>query len=153
MRRYHGNETVEAGIYFNLRELAFRSLDEEGRLPGDAAATWTRVPAVVLLTVAPLVGLLFVMFLPLVGFLMLGMVALRWAGEHAAEALEGTVRVLRPAWQPALSFLGRGRRKAAAERLRPAAPDAWADEVRAEVAPEGEPAAAALDADPEEELL
>ena len=152
MTRYHGNEIVDAGIYLNVRELAFKSLDEEGRLPGDAAAVWRRVPAMVLLVVAPVVGLLFVVFLPLIGFLMLGMVALRWAAGHAAEALTGTVRVLRPAWQPALSFLGRGRRRAPAERARDERPDAWADEVRAEVVADGEPNPPALDLDPEEDL-
>ena len=127
MTKYHGNDRVGPGIYFNVRELEFRSVEDEARLPGGADAIWRPVPAVVMLAAAPVLGLAFVMFLPLIGFLMLGWLVVGWVGRQAMPAVLAFGRVLRPAWQPAMAYFGRG--KAAA----PAAPprrDPWAEAMR-----------------------
>lgn len=145
MTRYHGNDTVEPGTYLNLRRMRVEAMEEEGRLPGDGAAVWRRVPETMLLVAAPFVGLLYVIFLPLIGFLMLGKVVAEWAARHVADALDATVRVLRPAWQPAVAFLGRGRRTRKGDKAREERPDAWADAARAAAAEE-----VAEDADAEE---
>lgn len=134
MTRYRGNDMVEAGTYLNLRRLRAETLEEAGRLPGDGATAWRRVPETMLLVAAPFVGLLYVIFLPLIGFLMLGKVVAEWAAGQVADALGATVRVLRPAWQPAVAFLGRGRRKREGETAREERPDAWAEAARAEAA-------------------
>jgi hypothetical protein len=65
------------------------------------------VPMLLMLALAPLLGLAFVIFLPFIGFAM----AFRLAGEKAIEAggraaAQGA-RVLRPGWAPALAFLAR----------------------------------------------
>jgi len=129
MKRYHGNEKVGPGIYFNVRELVFRSVEDEGRLPGGETDVWRQVPALVMLVLAPVLALAYVIFLPLVGFLMLGGLALGWLGRQLLHAVRAAGRVLSPAWQPALAFLGRGRKKEDAERAKPEA-DLWAAEVR-----------------------
>jgi hypothetical protein len=134
MTQYHGDDTVEPGTYLNLRRLRVETLEEKGRLPGDGAAVWRRVPETMLLVAAPFVGLLYVVFLPLIGFLMLGKVVAEWAAAQAADALGATVRVLRPAWQPAVAFLGRGRRTPEGEDAREERPDPWAETARAAAA-------------------
>jgi hypothetical protein len=133
MTRYHGNDKVGPGIYLNVRELAFRSVDDEGRLPGGPEQVWRPVPAPVMLVAGPLIGLVFVMFLPLIGFLMVGGLVLGWLGRQALPAFAAFGRVLQPAWEPALAFLGRGKaaREAADGADRPA--DPWADQVRQEL--------------------
>jgi len=135
MRHYNGNEKVGPGIYFNAKELVFRSLEEEGRLPGDEDTTWRPVPVVVMLLAGPVLGLLYAMFLPFIGFAMLAAVVLGWVGRQLLPMLDGATRVLRPAWEPALAFLGRGKtRKPTAKAPAPARKDdEWADEVRAEL--------------------
>lgn len=129
MTKYHGNDEVGPGIYFNLRELAFRSVEDAERLPGGPEQVWRRVPALAMLAAGPIVGLVFVMFLPLIGFLMLAGVVLGWLGRQLAAAFGALGRVLRPAWQPALAFLGRGR----AKKAEAPKPDPWAEEVRAKL--------------------
>jgi hypothetical protein len=148
MTRYHGNDTVEAGTYLDLHALRVETLEEKGRLPGDGATVWRRVPELGLLVAAPFVGLIYVVFLPLIGFLMLGKVVAEWAARQAADALGATVRVLRPAWQPAVAFLGRGKRtgRRGRARVHTERPDPWADRVREEVA-EDAPEQAAAEAD------
>lgn len=129
--RYHGNQVVDPGIYLNLRELSFKSMDEEGRLPGGEDAVWRRVPVLVMLIAAPVISIVYFIFLPLVGFLMLaGVVGLKLyaLGKHAANAM---VPVLRPAWQPARAFLSRGKPRKEARREEKAK-DEWAEGARRE---------------------
>jgi hypothetical protein len=136
-KRYHGNQVVDPGIYLNLRELTFKSMDEEGRLPGGEDAVWRRVPVLVMLVAAPVISIVYFIFLPLVGFLMLaGVVGLKLyaLGKQAVAAM---VPVLRPAWQPARAFLSRGK-PAKARAAETKAKDEWADEARREAAESAE---------------
>lgn len=131
MKTYRAHDRVEPGIYFNARHLRFKSMEDQGHLPTDVDGEWRRVPALALLVVGPLLGLAYAVFLPLIGFAMVGGALLRKAGELATEAAAASVRVLTPAWQPARAFLARrrhARAKATAER------DAWAEEARRELA-------------------
>lgn len=132
MRHYNGNEKVAPGIYFNASELVFRSVEEEAALGGGEETTWRAVPVVVMLLAGPVLGLLYAMFLPFIGFAMLAAVTLGWVGKVVRPMLLASTRVLRPTWEPALAFLGRGKAKAAAKA--PAKnEDPWAEEVRAEL--------------------
>ena len=45
MKRYTGSEMVEPGLYFNPRQLSFKSVDEEGPLPGSTDEVYRRVPS------------------------------------------------------------------------------------------------------------
>jgi len=66
----------------------------------------------------------------MVGWLLVGKVA-----ELAADAAGASLRVLRPAWQPAYSFLTRTKAgKRGAKRAEKK--DVWAEEVRKEAAPD-----------------
>jgi hypothetical protein len=127
MKTYRGHQLVEPGIYFNARQLTFKSLDDDGRLPGGEVDVWRRVPALALLIVGPLMGLAYAIFLPLIGFAMVGGALLRKAGELAVEAGHATGRVLRPAWQPARAFFSR-RRKAKGKAA--PAKEGWLDDVK-----------------------
>lgn len=132
MKTYRAHQNVEPGIYFNPRHLSFKSMDEEGRLPATPEGTWHRVPALALLVVGPLMGLAYAIFLPLIGFAMLGGVILRKAGELGLEAAHASTRVLRPAWQPARAFFSRGRKRRT-EADKDTAPDSWAEEAEREM--------------------
>lgn len=125
MTTYTGNQIVEPGLYYAVAPFKLTSVDERGPLPGGEARTYQRVPMLAMLALAPLLGLAFVIFLPFIGFAMV----FRLAGEMAVEAggrvaTEG-VRVLRPAWAPALAFLART--KPVKPGAPAAPPDAWAD--------------------------
>ena len=137
MKTYYSNDTVTEGIYFNARHVCFKSMDEDGRLPADPAGTWHRVPALALLVIGPLMGLAYAIFLPLIGFAMVGGLVLRKAGELAVEAGHASTRVLRPAWQPARAFLSRGRSRRPGETKReetkPEEKDRWAEDVEREL--------------------
>ena len=125
MRRYRGTETVEPALYFNVRQLSFRSMQERGLLPGREEETWYRVPTLALLVVGPILGLAFVVFLPLIGFAMVGWLLAEKATRLAAEATRAAVRVLRPGWEPSLAFLSRSKPAKTTVHT-----DAWAEAAR-----------------------
>ncbi len=137
MTRYHGHQNVEPGIYFNFRHLQFRSLDEQGRLPGDERQIWRRVPVLAMLIAGPLAGAVYAIFLPLIGFLMLAGIVLRAAARLAGELAGAASRVLRPAWQPANAFLGRSK-TGTEERAEDAEADGWEEKADRELDDEGE---------------
>ncbi len=121
MTRYHGGETVGAGAYFNAAEWSFKVLSDEGTLPGTTADEYRAVPPIAMLVVGPMLGLAYAIFLPFIG---LAMVA--WAAvEKTGHVLAAGARVARPAWQPAMSFLTRGKKGKAAAHT-----DAWAEEAK-----------------------
>lgn len=135
MTRHRAHEHVEPGIYFNLRKVAFASMEDDGRLPGTDGDVYHRVPAVAMLVVGPLVGLAYFVFLPLVGFAMLGALIARKAWELTRDLVRAGTRSLAPAWQPARAFFTLGRRTRTADRP---ADDAWATAVARELGREPE---------------
>jgi hypothetical protein len=81
MRTYKGNEMAPAGLYWNRREWTLNIVKGPAdRLPGDDTGRFWRLPAAALLLVAPVMGLGFILFLPLAGFLLLGELILEKAG-------------------------------------------------------------------------
>ena len=121
MTRHHGGETVQAGAYFNAKALSFKVLDDEETLPGTAADEYVALPMAAMLVVGPALGLVYAIFLPFIGLAMAAWVVL----EKAGDVLATGARVMRPAWQPALSFLTRGKKGTKAGRR-----DAWAEEAK-----------------------
>ena len=109
MKTYTGRQTVEAGIYLNTKTFAVQMLDKTGTLDGTELETYRRIPMVLMLAAAPVLGLAYVMFLPFIGFAtvlhLMGTKTLQLAGDAATEG----VRVLRPSWAPALAFLTRSK--------------------------------------------
>jgi len=129
MKRYNGNQKVAPGLYFNLRHLSLVPLEAEGLLGGTPEETWIRVPSLAFLVVGPVLGLAYVIFLPFVGFWMLGRLVLSKLGLAVEDGLAAGARVLGPSWEPARAFLSRHR-----SRVRPLPKrDRWAEEVAREL--------------------
>ena len=133
MKRYTGSEMVEPGLYFNPRQLSFKSVDEEGPLPGSTDEVYRRVPILVLLVVGPILGLVYAVFLPFIGFAMVTSLLGVKAVQLAGGAVRGAVRVLRPGWEPSMAFLSRS----TPTKTKREAPDEWAEDVRKKLDPPG----------------
>lgn len=105
MLRHYGGTRVKCGYYWNPAKWEVVTVPKEGgRLPGGAEERHFRVPIVLLLLLAPVMGGLYVVFLPFIGFYMI----LRLAGRKAAEALQRAlvevVTTLIPAWRPGEAY-------------------------------------------------
>ena len=71
MARYTGGNKVSGGYYWNVRGWSVEVVGEEGgTLPGDASARYVRVPFPLLFVLVPLMGGIFLVFLPFIGFAM-----------------------------------------------------------------------------------
>ena len=131
MTTYTGTQTVEAGLYLNTTTFDVATMDANGTLPGTAQETYRRIPMLLMLAAAPLLGLAFVMFLPLIGFgMMLHLVGTK-TRQLVTEAATAGVRVTQPSWAPALAFLTRSKpaKPVTAEKATTETPDAWKDDV------------------------
>ncbi len=73
MAKHTGGMQVAGGYYWNPRKWEVEVVASEGgRLKGAADARYVKLPFPVLFVVIPLLGALFLMFLPLVGFALFG---------------------------------------------------------------------------------
>jgi len=90
MKNNNGGNKVPAGFYFNKKnwEIVTVSGKKGGVLPGGAEAGYLKIPAVVMLAAAPVLGAAFVIFLPVIGFALL-----------AGAAFKKTVKPLAPSAQ------------------------------------------------------
>ena len=136
MKRYRGREKVEAGVYVNAKQLSFKSLEEPGRLPGTEQDEYWQVPPVALLLAGPILGLVYVIFLPFVGLVMVAWIITASLAEAAAAPAMAFLRVLRPAWQPATAFLSRVKAARKGKKR-----DAWLEKAKKELENEGKNAA------------
>ena len=82
MFRHKGGDIVKGGFYWNQAQWHLENVDGKvGMLPGTEEARYARVPTLALFVLAPLMGALFVVFLPFIGFaLLIGMVVARAMG-------------------------------------------------------------------------
>lgn len=104
MTRYHGEDRVKGGLYWNLTRWQIVTIDGDGGvLPGEAETRYVRVPALMMLVLGPIMGGLYVMFLPFIGFAMIlgtgGAKLLAMAhmtGYHAEDKVKGGLY-----WSPA----------------------------------------------------
>jgi hypothetical protein len=88
MATINGNSKVNGGYYLSLSKLAIEVVGEGGgTLPGPADARYVAVPFPLLFLVTPVIGLAFLMFLPLIGFILLAQAtALKISGRVFKEA-------------------------------------------------------------------
>ncbi len=122
MTKYSGGAKVDGGYYWNVGSWKVEVVPEEGgTLPGEAR--YVKVPFPLLFVVVPLMGALFLMFLPFIGFaLLVHAIARKVTGgvKAQATALAATVS---PGWAPGAAHLtgkpgegdGKGEAKATPE--------------------------------------
>jgi hypothetical protein len=131
MTAYTGTQDVEPGLYLNVRTFRLTTVERLGPLPGTENDKFRRVPMLLMLAAAPLVGLAYVIFLPLIGFVAVGALAGGKVVQFAAVAADHAGRARRPAWAPMLAFLSRSKPAPTppAEVEAAPEPDAWSESV------------------------
>ncbi len=100
MTTYQSGAAVRSGYYFNpVRWHVEPIANDGGKLP-DVPGRWIKVPTPVALLLVPILGATFLMFLPLIGFVMLfravGASFIRVFGASATDL----AATMSPGWQP-----------------------------------------------------
>jgi K+-transporting ATPase c subunit len=109
-----GGYKAEAGTYWNMMNGERVDLDQAGVLPGDAGTKYIKAPMAVMLAAAPVIGLIFAVFLPFIGIVM----SVAQAGRKLAEGVTGAAAGSASfGWRPIEAYLaGRKRKKEAREK-------------------------------------
>jgi hypothetical protein len=107
MKTYEGNSKVKSGYYFSTSTLAVEVIGEDGgRLPGAAATRYYSVPFPLLFLVIPVVGLAFLMFLPFIGFALLGVALARGVTGRLHEGAGALAATVAPPQATGAAYLG-----------------------------------------------
>jgi hypothetical protein len=107
----NGGQTVTAGTYWNLSNGSRVQMEQAGVLPGSGTTRYIKAPVAVMLMAAPVIGLVFAVFLPFIGIVMTLNLIGKKLVEGVASAAAGSVSF---GWRPIEAYLaGRKTKKAA----------------------------------------
>jgi hypothetical protein len=115
-----GGHAAAAGTYWNLANGSRTDMQAEGILPGGAEMKYIKAPVVVMLAAAPLLGLLFAVFLPFIGIVMAVQLAAKKVGGGLKEAAAASTSF---AWRPIEAYLMGRKRKKAVQKEKPGKKD------------------------------
>jgi len=116
----NGGQTAKAGTYWNLSNGSRVQMEQEGVLPGSGTTRYIKAPVAVMLMAAPVIGLVFAVFLPFIGIVMTLNLVGKKLIERAAAVATGSVSF---GWRPIEAYLA-GRKMKKAERTKRAEKDA-----------------------------
>ena len=110
MARHIGGSPAQSGYYWNLRNWSITPIPRPGGfLPGGPRDRFLKVPTLAVLMLMPILGGLFVVFLPVIGFVLLA----HALGKKAAALIHGGAQdlasTMTPGWRPGEAHLtGKG---------------------------------------------
>lgn len=137
MKRYHGGEAVPKGVYLNLNTWEFTQLyEDKPMLPGAKETSYFKTPAPAMVVAGPLAGLVFIIFLPLIGIVgALSFLAYKM-GRLAVTLGPKVVQPLAIAWKPGVAYFTRrgGARNNTGDRPGKSLEDKTINEIADEIA-------------------
>jgi len=106
-----GGHTVKAGTYWNMANGNRVQMEQEGALPGSGTTRYIKAPVAVMLMAAPVIGLLFAVFLPFIGIAMTLSLIGKKLANTVTEAAAGSMSF---GWRPIEAYLAGKKRKSEA---------------------------------------
>ena len=101
MARFDGGSRVPGGYYWNPGQWSVTPVAKDGEmLPGSASDRYLRIHWLVALLLAPLLGGLFVVFLPFIGFAMFFQWVFHKVTGTAREGARDLAATVTPGWRP-----------------------------------------------------
>ncbi|HSN13853.1 MAG TPA: hypothetical protein VLT61_04425 [Anaeromyxobacteraceae bacterium] len=125
MARYVGGMKVGGGYYWNPRTWEVHTVAAEGGvLPGSERAHFARIPFPLLFVVVPVMGALFLVFLPVIGFALLAQALVKRVVGGVKTGAEDLAANVTPGWAPgAAHFTGKPGEEKKGEGEAKAAPE------------------------------
>ena len=107
MTTYRGNQKVKSGYYFSTSTLGVEVISEDGGTPpGGPSAKYHSVPFPALFVIAPVVGLAFLIFLPLIGFVLLAVALGKRVTGHVSREAGALAATVAPPHATGAAYLG-----------------------------------------------
>lgn len=133
MTNFKGGTAVQSGYYLNLSRWAIQPVSRDGERLPESQGEWIAIPTVAALALTPILGATFLMFMPLIGFVLalqaLAAPMMR-AFRSSAQDLAATVS---PGWQPGEAHFTGTAAKGGAPGDGPAAGDEALDALEREI--------------------
>jgi hypothetical protein len=127
MTKREGGMAVKNGFYWNLAKWEMQIVPKQGGvLHGTSTDRYLKVPVLALLVVAPVMGGLYALFLPFIGFAMVAGFAGRKMTAAAKAGVSHMMATVSPQWSPGEAYLA-GKGKAKNAKHAPAAAETNAD--------------------------
>ena len=135
MTTISGGAAVQNGYYWNMGRWEVVPVARSGeQLPGGRGDKYLRIPLPVVFALIPLMGGLFVVFLPLIGFVLTFQAALRPVVSMFRRSAQDLASTVTPGWQPGEAhFTGKRPEEAAQEEQAPAAKDQSLEKLAKEI--------------------
>lgn len=97
MLNYQGSERVKRGLYWDMKKWDMAAIPKEGGiLPGTEENRYIKFPTPLFLVLAPFMGLVYVIFLPFIGFaIVLGLIATKAVRAFRRYAGTAVLRLMR----------------------------------------------------------
>lgn len=106
MTKRTGGTAAKNGFYWNLAKWEMTMVPKQGGiLPGGVNDRYLKVPVVALLVMAPLMGAVYAMFLPFIGFAMLFTFLGKKAFAMGRSGAADVTATMAPTWRPGESYL------------------------------------------------
>jgi len=122
--RYIAGDRAGKGNYWNFSTGERITMSAEGSLPGKEDTVYYKANPMAILAVAPVLGLIYAVFLPFIGIAILLRVAV---AKMFGSTAEGLSRVATFNWSPSAAYLA-GRRHKRAEETKKTSKDAGGPE-------------------------
>jgi hypothetical protein len=116
MTKRIGGTAAKSGFYWNLGKWEMTMVPKQGGLlPGDAGDKYLKVPVLALLFVAPIMGAVYAMFLPFIGFALLFSYLGKKAYAATRVGVSGVAATMGSEWRPGEAYLAGKKRAPDAE--------------------------------------
>ncbi|OFV96095.1 MAG: hypothetical protein A3F68_04545 [Acidobacteria bacterium RIFCSPLOWO2_12_FULL_54_10] len=88
MLNYQGGQSVKSGFYWNFKRWEIVTIEKgAGLLPGSETDRYIKLPVLLFMCSAPFLGLLYVVFLPFIGFAMVFWLVARKIMQFLGKAI------------------------------------------------------------------
>lgn len=134
MTNFQGGTAVQSGYYLNLSRWAIQPVSRHGERLPEGRGEWIAIPAVAALALTPILGATFLVFLPLIGFLLSLQAMAAPVVRAFRSSAEGLAATVGPGWQPGEAhFTGARAEGAGSGAQAPAAREAALDALAREI--------------------
>ena len=101
-----GGTVARSGYYWNLGKWEIIPVEKDGgKLPGGRGDKFLRIPVIAVLMLLPLLGGLFVVFLPVIGFVLTLSAVVRPIARLFRRSAEDLAATVTPGWAPGEAHL------------------------------------------------
>ena len=102
---FTAGSVVKGGFYFNRDKLDLVAVSgKEGALPDGDGQRYFRIPALAVVMLAPVLGGLFVVFMPFIGFALVLQHLARMSASGVKRAGRGLLFIVTPTWRPGEAY-------------------------------------------------